>query len=138
MARDDAGARARRAAQRRLARNLRAGRPTLPEHITRPVRQAQRRVQRERLLDSPEAMEQAIGDKGMDDVFPGSFFRNLHSYSAATVRFMASKMTDAQKRTALRVSAAQYQALASRQSTFNVYWYHHATQLDLERGYANR
>lgn len=113
--------RARRAAQRRTARAVREGRPALPRRLTQPYRAAVVKANR----PSTEEIERKIGDKYVEFPQPG-LFRNMHSYSAETVKRNVEKMSDSQVAKALSVSADEYMALSKRQGTFNVFWYHHA------------
>jgi hypothetical protein len=116
----EAARRSRRAAQRRTAANLKTGQPVLPEKLRAAIRRDQARSL------SSEVIERRVGDKpfAAAEVFGGGTFRQLHSYSPQTVEFMAGKMTGKQRTVALKVSAEEYQELASRQGVFNVFWYH--------------
>jgi hypothetical protein len=112
---------ANRAAQRRLARDLQAGRPTLPKRLAGPVRKAQRRA----AIDNADTWEQAIGSKPLiafgNDTMT---FGTLHSYSSATVRFMHGHMSHGERESALEIDAQEYRQLARGQGEMNVYWYH--------------
>lgn len=110
---------ARRAAQRRTARAIREGRPTLPRRITSPVRKAQSRA----TLRNPEVNERIIAAKEVDE-FPGAKFGELWQYSPDTVKFFWGHMTDDQRRQALVITAAEYRQMAAEQNGFNVFWYH--------------
>lgn len=111
-----------RAAQRRLARNLRAGRPALPRRITGPVRAAQARAG----VTDAESFERKIAAKPVIiEGFDMGSFGQLTAYSSVTVKYMYDRMTPAQRARALRIDASEYRRLGKAEKSFNVFWYHH-------------
>ena|ERR1700734_2139107 len=117
----------RRAAQRRLARDLRANRrPPIPE--ARYYRSAVRRIQQptqggNRGWETLDQLADAIGRKVCESA-PGGIFSSLPKYSRKTVRYMVERMSDAQRGLAFRMSSGDYRMRSSSQGTFNVWWYH--------------
>jgi hypothetical protein len=119
----------RRAAQRRLARDLRANRSAIPE--ARYYRQTVRRI-RPPIQGGNEGgtgygtldqLADAIGAK-ICDSSPTGRFSGLPKYSRKTVRYMVGRMSEYQRDMAFRISSSDYRVRASGKGVFNHWWYH--------------
>jgi len=120
----------RRAAQRRLARDIRANRSTIPE--ARYYRQTVRRIRPpiqggneggDRGWETLDQLADAIGRKTCESS-PTGVFSGLPKYSRKTVRYMVGRMSDAQRGQAWRISSGDYRQRASGKGVFNTWWYH--------------
>jgi hypothetical protein len=121
----------RRSAQRRLARDLRENRSSIPE--ARYYRQTVRR-NRPPIQGGNEGgdggwhgtldqLADAIGRK-ICDSSPNGIFSGLPKYSRKTVRYMLGRMSSYQRDVAYRISSGDYRMRASGGGVFNHWWYH--------------
>jgi hypothetical protein len=116
----------RRAAQRRLARDVRANRPAVPEasHYRAAVRRIRKPIEGgDRDWNSPDNLTDAIGRKTCESS-PTGLFSGLPRYSRKTVRYMVGRMSEYQRSVAFRISSSEYRERASGKGVFNIWWYH--------------